>query len=966
MICKACFAKSGYRVHPAVPSVDDAIAFGPFHLFPAQHMLLEAGEPVRLGSRALEILVALVERPGEMVSKRELVARVWPDTVVEEGNLKAHIAALRKALGDGRDGNRYLVNVPGRGYSFVAPVVRPKPPAPPSATFEGHPPSSHAPVPLTRILGREDVVETISDRMAVSRLVTVVGPGGIGKTTVALAIAAQFVASKSDSIGFVDLAPLADPLLVPSALATMLGVGVRSDNPVPSLIAFLAGRQMLIVLDSCEHVVTAVATLASALLEGVADLHILATSREPLRVPGENVQRLPPLKTPATSDSLTAAEALTFPSIQLFVERTSERIGAFRLTDIDAPLVGEICRKLDGNPLAIELAAGRVDAFGIRGVVTLLNDRLRLLTSGWRNAPPRHQTLMVTLDWSYELLAESERVLLRRLGIFVGYFDLDAASKVAASGAVTSSDVLNGVATLVDKSLVSADLGRTAARYRLLDTTAAYARKQLIDHAEFNQSARSHAEYYLALLERAGAEANLQRNEDWAIAYGAHVDNVRAALEWAFSLNGNAVIGVSLTIAAVPLWLHLSLMNECRNRVNRALESVKCGVNGDRRQEMQLLTALGVALYSIGPGSESETVWTKVLKISEEVGDIDYQLRALWGLWVVCVTGGNHRSGLSLAKQYATLAAKTTDRVALFVGDRLVGTSLHFLGEHQGARRHFYLMLGRQISSTTRMQIVRFQFDQSVAGRAFFSRILWVQGYPDQAAHEAEGSVEDAQTSRHGLSLCYALGQAACPMALLTGDMTAAQRNVSMLLEHSVRHELPLWQTMGRCFSGMLQFRRGDHSSGLLLLGQAIDELREAGFVLYHTAALCEYAGALGSVGELARAQAAINEALAQSARNDELWCIPELLRVKGELVLLEAGANTVSAAKNYFHKSFALAQQQGALSWELRAATSLARLETKQCLEGQANKLLARAYARFSEGFDTADMREARSLLVR
>jgi len=219
--------EDAYKLVTAVPSVDDSISFGPFHLFPAQHMLLEAGEPVRLGSRAFEILVALVERPGEMVSKRELVARVWPDTVVEEGNLKTHIAALRKALGDGRNGNRYLVNVPGRGYSFVAPVVRTESPVPHSANIEGHAPSSHTPVPLTRILGREDFVETIVGRMAVSRLVTVVGPGGIGKTTVAIAIAAQFVASKSDSIGFVDLAPLADPLLVPSALATMLGVAVR-------------------------------------------------------------------------------------------------------------------------------------------------------------------------------------------------------------------------------------------------------------------------------------------------------------------------------------------------------------------------------------------------------------------------------------------------------------------------------------------------------------------------------------------------------------------------------------------------------------------------------------------------------------------------------------------------------------------------------------------------------------------
>lgn len=949
---------------PVIPPVDDAITFGPFHLFPAQQMLLQADKPVHLGSRALEILVALVEQPGEMVSKRDLVARVWPDTVVEDGNLKVHIAALRKALGDGRDGNRYLVNVPGRGYRFVAPVVHPRQSAQPTAQVGAGSHPCHIPSPLTRILGREDIVEAIIEKLSKNRLVTIVGPGGIGKTTVALAVAAKLVGTQKDGGGFVDLAPLADSLLVPSALATMLGVPVRSGNPVPNLIAFLADKQMLIVLDSCEHVVAAVAVTASALLEGTSGLHILATSREPLRLPGESVQRLPPLKTPASSEALTADKALTFASIQLFVERTAERFDAFRLTDMDAPVTADICRELDGNPLAIELAAARVDAFGLQGVATQLDDRFRLLTSGWRNAPPRHQTLMVTLDWSYDYLSGLERVILRRLGIFAGYFDLAAAGEVAASGAVTQSDVLNGVADLVDKSLVSADVGSTVARYRLLDTTAAYARKKLLNHGEFEQAARSHAKYYLGLLERAAVEAALRRNGDWPVAYGAHVDNVRAALDWAFSPSGDPTIGVCLTIAAVPLWLHLSLVNECRLRVNRALESVKHSAGGGRYQEMQLLTALGVALYSIGPGAESGTVWTRVLEIAEELGDIDYRLRALWGLWVVCVTGGKHRSGLSLAKQFAVLASRTTDPVALFVSERLIGTSLHFLGEQRGARHHFNLMLGRPLSGSIRTQIVRFQFDQSVAGRAFLSRILWLQGFPDQAMHEAEGGAADAQALGHSLSLCYALGQAACPIALLTGDMTAAQRSVSTLLEHSVQHELPLWQSMGRCFSGILKFRSGDRRAGLLLLGEAVDELREAGFVLYHTAALCEYAGALGSFGEIARARAAINEALAQSRRNDELWCMPELLRVKGELLLLEAGSNGAPEAENHFQKSFALARQQGALSWELRVATSLARLQMTQGREEQAKDLLADTCARFTEGFGTADMRAAKAML--
>jgi predicted ATPase len=371
-----------------------------------------------------------------------------------------------------------------------------------------------------------------------------------------------------------------------------------------------------------------------------------------------------------------------------------------------------------------------------------------------------------------------------------------------------------------------------------------------------------------------------------------------------------------------------------------------------------------VTLYSVGPQSESGTVWTKVFEIAEELGDIDFRLRALWGLWVVCVTGSEHRRGLSIAKQFSILAAKTTDPLSLFVGDRLVGTSLHFLGKQREARRHFNLMLTRPVSGTTRTHIIRFQFDQSVARRAFLSRILWLQGLPDQAMREAEDGVADAQSLRHSLSLCYALGQAACAIALLNGDMTAAQRNVSMLLEHSARHELPAWQSIGRCFSGMLNLKIGDHSSGLLLLGDAIDELGHAGFVLYRTAALNEYADALGRIGEITRAQMAIDEALAQSERTEELWCLPELLRVKGELLLLEAAPAEVLLAERHFQKSLALARQQSALSWELRTATSLARLHQKQRREKQAKELLAHTYARFTEGFGTADMRAAKLLL--
>ena len=331
---------------------EHAISFGPYRLLAAQRLLLEGDKPVRLGSRAFDILTALVERAGEVVGKEELIARAWPKTFVEEANLKIQVSALRRALGDGQGGNRYVVTVPGRGYNFVAPIRREEP-------SRASPPPTIAPAALhnlpfatTRMIGREETVATLVSRLSRQRLVTVVGPGGIGKTTVALAVAERMIGSYEHGVWLVDLAPLGDPRLVPSAVATVLGLEIRTEDPLPALVAALRDNRMLLLLDNCEHVIDAVAGLAAALLSGAPGVSILATSREPLGVAGEREYRLGPLGSPQPSSGLTAAEAAAFPAVQLFVERVTAIVEDFALTDANAPLVVEICRQ------ARRLAAG--------------------------------------------------------------------------------------------------------------------------------------------------------------------------------------------------------------------------------------------------------------------------------------------------------------------------------------------------------------------------------------------------------------------------------------------------------------------------------------------------------------------------------------------------------------------------------------------------------------------------------
>ena len=474
---------------------DSEVSFGPFRLVATQQLLLDGDKPVAIGARALDILTALVERAGEVVSKDELIHRAWPTVFVEEGSLRTQMGIIRKALRDGEAGARYIVTVPGRGYRFVSPVSRSAGPTRSTANASGSRPAAQMPIRLTPVIGREENIDEIKNRLSRQRFTTVVGPGGIGKTTVALAVAEQQSRSYEHGICFIDLASLIDPLTLPGTLASKLGLSIASPDVIPELADHLRDKQLLLVLDSCEKFVEAAAVMAEKLLKEAPALHILATSREPLRAEGEAIYRLSPLSTPDTSDRLSAKEAITFSAIALFVDRASN-VDAFTLVEENAPVVADICRQLDGIALAIELAAVRVSTLGVMGIAAHLKDRLRLLTRGRRTALPRHQTLEAALDWSYDLLSERERATLRRLAIFPGNFSLQGARAVGADSDDESDEALDVVDELVSKSLVSTAAGGAELAYRLLDTTRAYASKKLVESDEADRIAQRHARYF--------------------------------------------------------------------------------------------------------------------------------------------------------------------------------------------------------------------------------------------------------------------------------------------------------------------------------------------------------------------------------------------------------------------------------------------------------------------------------------
>lgn len=486
------------------------ISFGPFRLFPAARAFEKDGVPLVLGNRALDILIVLVERAGEVVSHRELIARVWRGLVVEPGNLRVHVTALRRALGDGGGKNRYIANVTGQGYCFVAPVKHETASSPPPAAPEC--PSGMArqrlvlPAALARMIGRDRTVRTVMADLIVDRFVTLIGPGGMGKTTVALSVAHAMLEEFAGGVCFVDIGAVTDPKQVASTIATTLGLTIQTEDVLPALMQCLRTLRILLVLDDCEHVVDASATLAERIFREAPGVHILATSREALRAEGEHAYWMPPLDSPPSGCGMTAAEALEFPAVRLFMERAAASGNRLELTDADAALVADICRRLDGIPLAIEFAAGKVGAHGIAGTADLLKSRLGLHWQGRRTALPRHQTLHALLDWSYDFLQEPEKLVLRRLSIFVGLFTLEAAQAIAGQSSLNAADCVDAVDGLVAKSLVSVLHADGLTRYRLLETTRAYALEKLEESGERLAVARVHAEYFASHSGRAGIE----------------------------------------------------------------------------------------------------------------------------------------------------------------------------------------------------------------------------------------------------------------------------------------------------------------------------------------------------------------------------------------------------------------------------------------------------------------------------
>jgi predicted ATPase/DNA-binding winged helix-turn-helix (wHTH) protein len=931
---------------------DGALIFGPFRLIPKQRTIEKNGTSLNIGARALDILIILTERPGDVISKQDLVARAWGDVTVDESALRVHISALRKLLEEDASGARYIVNVSRRGYCFTAPISRHLERAPLAATdvFPA------IPAQAAKIVGRAETITDICQDLSLHRLVTVVGPGGIGKTTVALAASHRKLAD-GETVKFVDLGALKSEQLVTTTVAATLGLAVSFEDSVPSILAYLRDKCLLLVFDSCEHLLESLVVLCEAIIRDAPQVSILATSREPLRAVGERVRRLPPLDCPPR-EATTEASVLAYPAAQLFIDRVTANVGRFTLTDADAPIVAEICRNLDGIALALELAAGRVNAYGIEGTAKLLNSRLSLLWRGKRNAIARHQTMSAAIGWSYDLLPPIESATLRRLSVFAGPFTLEAAVTVACSAGMSEEWIVEALANLVAKSLITLSAGPPA-RYRLLETTRAFVADRLTEGGETSQISKNHANYFCNLLASASVGSPGLSIGSGIFAYVDHILDVRIALDWSFSDRGDRAIGIALAAAAAPYFLELSLLTECHGWAKRAI-GVLDGSSTNPRQEMQLQAALGVSLmFTRGNTQEVQAALSRSLELADTLEDHEWQLWLLRELHTYLCRIGDYQEALRVSERGEVTAAELNDTGAMRTAEWMTGISYHLLGAQDKAlSRCESAML--PILASQRISMLRIGYDDRVIALVAYARSLWLTGYPSRAIEAASYAISEADRVQQPLTLGIALVWSTY-VSLWVGDWENAGKLVERLVDHAGRHFLGPYQAVGLGLQGELLIRRGEVEVGIDLLRQGSEVLRQARHRSLQAVFSATLAEGLVLAKRYDQALALITEAVDQRGSAGRSFDLPELLRVKGYAL---AACARPSEAENTLLQSLELSREQCALAWQLRAAMTLGQLRSERGDTERAHALIGAIFSRYKEGFDTADLRMARIAL--
>jgi len=931
------------------PNLRPSLRFGDFEFAPGLRRLERAGVAVELSSRSLDILSVLTERPGDVIPKQELLARVWPQATVVESALRVCMAALRRALGDREDGRRFIATVPGQGYCFVGEIE----PSPAAADL-GAAPAPGVPSLLpsrpTNVVGRDAVVEDLQRHLEFERFVTLVGPGGIGKTTVALLGAHKWVAAQGGAAVFVDLSELGPGggEGVPEAVCAKLGLAPQGLSPTEAAIAHLQSHPALIVLDTCEGVIDAAARFAGSLVGSAPGVRVLATSREALRAEGEVVGRIGPLAAPAAGLELTAQEALKYPAVQLFVQRATASDLRFELSDRQAGVVGAICRELDGMALAIELAAGRVEAFGIQQVADQLATEFALTWPGRRTAAPRQQTLRATLKWSHDLLTPDEQIVFRRLSVFVGSFTLERAIALL-SPALTSDAALGALSSLVGRSLIHTDTGHTRIRYRLLDTARAFAALKLAAADEHQTMRRAHALLYQAALAQRDGDPEALRDE--------LSGNLRAALGWAFGPDGDEDLGVAIASASSPVWHEQGLVFDNRTWTHKALAVLDARTDNVDSLQVRLALVSALLFYD----GLSDTVyrgWSAAYEAAERLG-VDIPRRGLTVLWGQSIRLGRYREAAALARRAAAPFKAPTDGAPPPNVSWLLAICAHYLGRQAEARDRLQRVLRDDTEQMRNDSWNLFGYDREVGALRFLSNVLFLEGRGRDAARAIDEAIVKA-TGRARTSALYDSHAWRLFNVFYARDGAELDRQTSEVIADGLRLGMANAVGTAQSFRGLWLCDTGDWESGAAMVREGMRLMATTNNLVLHPLLEAEL--------HLRRARRAPDisliapDAVPWREVDPETWVTPEIRRIEGELASL---AGDLPRARRLLDDAEAMATRQGAARWRLRAALSATELELRFERPMAAAQRLAPVLRAFPEDEVDFDLQRARQLVA-
>jgi predicted ATPase/DNA-binding winged helix-turn-helix (wHTH) protein len=910
-----------------------AYRFGEFRFQPHRSELFRGEERCKLGSRAIAILALLVERAGLLVTTADIVEHVWPGIFVEENNLRVHLSALRKILGESSSEGTYIVNEPGRGYRFAVPVrqeaavssheIQPRP------VRRGISP----PMPLGRLVGREADLDALVDRISSARLLTLVGPGGMGKTSLALSAVPRVAAAYEDGVCFIDLSPVSDAEAAPAAFAAALRISAARSAVLEDVAAELRDQRVLLLIDNCEHLAAGVAVMIERLLRTCPEISVLATSREPLRCPGEVIQTVGPLSLPPQRSHSTAQSAGTFAAVQLFSEVSADGALPIMLSDENAAVVVRICRSLDGVPLAIELGAACAGLLGLDTLADGLDDRLDLLTRGPRNLE-RHQSLRAMLDWSYELLDDDEILTFARLGVFRLMFDTEAAISIVAPA--RRADVLRSLGSLVTKSLVSIERHGLSVTYRLLETTRSYALQKLGETADRAATYRRYADYVLRGLKIAELEWTTRTKEEWWNQHGSRLDDVRNALDWAFGIDGDLGTATALAISSGQLWLGTSQLADYRTLIETLLKRMDLAGVPETRERLLLTSIVSILMFNVeGPGSAMRDASLEALRLARSLEDIPGQLASLWALMGSSVLG-DYQLGMGYSREFEAVAARQGSLQSKAVAERIVALSHYRLGEFESSR----MMSERSIKTDTSAQVGYgevIRYDQDTTVRANLAPTNWMLGHILPAQAMIDASVEMALSNRNPHSLCYILADCALPLALWMEDRSLIERYIAILFETSEDNGFAYYSRRASWLSGALAIRDGR------LTRDAARLRADFGNIPHFSRET------LISVEPSLVDDIAVDRAVSGKAG----WSTAEVLRAEGER---RAAAGDRSEADALFRQAIDVAKRQRALAWELRATSSLAVLHDDYTL-------LAAILAQYADSDVSPDLTRGREI---